>query len=399
MIKFVLRRNLKYLLQLIIWNFIRDLEVILIKYLFNFGDSLLFTTIMFLAEFLSGLIVYKYQKSFFLLHKINDNNNNNINNVNSIGLIQNTLTYQLIPLDNYYKIYFLIFIVSISDFVQFMIRTYLIGKFINISMSLQSRLGANITIFGTFYYVYALRLPILKHQKFSLSIIGFCILIIIIFEFIFQEINIFLSYKDFSVVLLIMFATNLFENLIDTIEKYLYEYDFVDPFKVLMFQGLYGFLISFSLFYFPFTKDLKKIYYNNSVGCFVLFIFLLIVYFILCGGKNASRVITTKLFSPMTRVFTDHFLNPFYLIYYYATDNDFKTDNELNNGFYFTINLIISIINSFCSLVFNEILICFFCGLERNTHNQISIRAESKFEINLSEIIDDDDETSQASII
>ena len=293
MIKFVLRRNLKYLLQLIIWNFIRDLEVILIKYLFNFGDSLLFTTIMFLAEFLSGLIVYKYQKSFFLLHKINDNNNNNINNVNSIGLIQNTLTYQLIPLDNYYKIYFLIFIVSISDFVQFMIRTYLIGKFINISMSLQSRLGANITIFGTFYYVYALRLPILKHQKFSLSIIGFCILIIIIFEFIFQEINIFLSYGDLTLVIFIIILISYFNSVIDSIEKYLLEYNFINPFKILLFEGLFGFILTLLFFFMPqYLKDVSKVYNEKSGGMFTLFLFLLFIYLILCGGRNVFRVIS-----------------------------------------------------------------------------------------------------------
>ena len=392
MIKIALRRNLIYPLQLLIWKVVRDIEIQIIYQNFEFDNSFIYTPLMFLGEFFAGLILFKYEKNF-----ITKNKAKNTNKTYWIELIKTDPN--LNPIDGNKKIQFLIFVIASSDFIQFLIRFTIIPKYIIISSTLQNRLASSTAFIGAIFYVYVLKIKIYKHHIFSFVIMGICLLIIIIFEYIFQEINIFLSYKDFTVVLLIMFATNLFENLIDTIEKYLYEYDFVDPFKVLMFQGLYGFLISFSLFYFPFTKDLKKIYYNNSVGCFVLFIFLLIVYFILCGGKNASRVITTKLFSPMTRVFTDHFLNPFYLIYYYATDNDFKTDNELNNGFYFTINLIISIINSFCSLVFNEILICFFCGLERNTHNQISIRAESKFEINLSEIIDDDDETSQASII
>ena len=63
-IKFALRRNLIYPLQLIIWNFLRNLETLLISYLFNFDDSFVYTPIMFLGEFLSGLIIYNYQNRF-----------------------------------------------------------------------------------------------------------------------------------------------------------------------------------------------------------------------------------------------------------------------------------------------------------------------------------------------
>ena len=389
MIKFVLRRNLKYLLQLIIWNFIRDLEVFLIKYLFNFGNSLLFTTIMFIAEFFSGFIVYKYQKSFFLLNKFNDNNLNNVKTANGLGLIQNTFTYKLIPLDNYYKIYFLIFIVSISDFVQFMIRTNLIGKFINISVSLQSRLGANITIFATFYYVYALRLPIFKHQKFSLSIFGFCIIIIIIFEFIFQKINIFLSYGDLILVISIITLNTYISSVIDSIEKYLFEYNFINPFKALLFEGLFGFILTLLFFSMPqYLKDVAKVYNDNSGGRFTLFIFLLFIYLILCGGRNVFRVISIKLYTPMARAFSDYFLNPLYLLFCFVVENDFSPDDESKRVLFFLINLILSIIITFCGSVFNEFIVLFCCGLELNTYDQISKRAKIKQDIYLTEMAD-----------
>ena len=65
MIKFALRRNLIYPLQLIIWNLVRKLETILIGFLFNFSDSLFYTPLMFIGEFLSGLLIYLYQKKIF----------------------------------------------------------------------------------------------------------------------------------------------------------------------------------------------------------------------------------------------------------------------------------------------------------------------------------------------
>ena len=78
MIKFALRPNLIYPLQLIIWNLLRKFETMLINYLFNFSDSLVYTPLMFIGEFVSGLAIYLYQKNFckrkkqllkyFLLH-------------------------------------------------------------------------------------------------------------------------------------------------------------------------------------------------------------------------------------------------------------------------------------------------------------------------------------------
>ena len=94
----------------------------------------------------------------------------------------------------------------------------------------------------------------------------------------------------------------------------------------------------------------------------------------------------------MTRVFSDYFLNPFYLIYNFAFEGDFTTNNKIESAFYFAINFIISIINSFCGLVFNEFLILFFCGLEHNTFEEVSHRAEAKNENNSIEMINDDND-------
>ena len=386
MIKIALRRNLIYPFLLLVWKVVRDAESYLILKLFNFNNSLIYTPIMFLGEFFAGLILFKYEKKFASKRKEKKNNI-----AYPVQCAKKNLN--LNPVDGKTKIHFLIFAAAFSDFTQFMIRNRIISKFMKISSTLQNRLGANITFIGALFYVYAFKIKIYKHHIFTFIVISACLVLVIIFEYVFQEINIFLSYTEFTIVLLIILVNNLFENLLDTLEKYLFEYDFCEPLKVLMFEGIYGFLLSFSLLYFPeFTTDLIRIYNDNSVGYFILFIFLLVVYFILCGGKNAYRVITTKLYSPMTRVFTDYFLNPFYLIYYFAADNDFKTDSVIKTGFYFGINLIISIANSFVGLVFNEFLVLFMCGLERDTHDQVSRRAETKYEITLNEKHDDNED-------
>ena len=60
MIKFALRHNLIYLLQLLIWKAIREAEIYLISELFNFKNSLFYTPVMFLGEFLAGITMLLY---------------------------------------------------------------------------------------------------------------------------------------------------------------------------------------------------------------------------------------------------------------------------------------------------------------------------------------------------
>ena len=161
----------------------------------------------------------------------------------------------------------------------------------------------------------------------------------------------------------------------DTIEKYIIEFDYINIFLVLSLEGLFGFLICLicSFSYISDENNLKKIYSENSLAQFSLFIFLLFVYLFLCGGRNAFRVVTNKIYSPMTKTLTDYFLNPIYLIINYS-EKDFVS-NEKRNFFYFILNFVLSVITSFSGSVYNEIIILFFCGLEKNTHNQISQRA------------------------
>ena len=83
---------------------------------------------------------------------------------------------------------------------------------------------------------------------------------------------------------------------------------------------------------------------------------------------------TTKIFSPMTTTFMRYIANPFYLIYYFIAGIVFNLYGD-RNYFYFMINLVVSMILTFCGLVYNEFFVLFFCKLEKETHNQIMSRS------------------------
>ena len=84
----------------------------------------------------------------------------------------------------------------------------------------------------------------------------------------------------------------------------------------------------------------------------------------------------------MTTTFLDYILNPFYIIYYFFTDKDFISYGKKNYA-YFSINLIISSIITFCGGVYNEFLILFCCGLEKDTHSQVTSRSNYENELNI----------------
>ena len=383
MIKFALRRNLIYPLQLLIYNLLRNLETKLIAHLFEFRDSLVFTPIMFIGEFLVGLLVYKYQKNFIKKKK-------KTYKFFSIELIEGDIKIKH-PESNI-KINILIFFAAFFDWVQFTIWTSNVPKFKYLSGSLIARLSAISTIVGALFYYYILRLTLFKHQIFSIIIISIYLIVVIVTEFIFQKINTDLLYIIFIISLLLAFVCQVFAALIDSIEKYLYEYNFVNPYFTLMLEGLFGFFISFLFFFNPdYLEDVKQFFKANKAGKIVLFIFLLIVYLVLCGARNLYRVITTKLYSPMARTLTDYFLNPIYISVDFALEKDFLIRGQRNVA-YFVVNLILSFFVSFIGCVYDEFIVLFFCGLDHDTHTQVTKRAISQNE--LSDIYTDKDDDS-----
>ena len=389
MIKFALRPNLKYPLQLIIWSFIRSVERELIGYFFSYKINLIYLPLMFFGEFFFGLIIFLYQKKFYDKKKAKEISSKYAR----ITLINNSEKITLNRRDEEYIIMLLIIFNAFFDFVEFVISIEILPKFINSSSSIELRLNGLLIIIQALLYRYLLGLPILKHQSFSLIINSICLALTIITEFIYQDINIFLSYGKFLLMFLFLFFIQLFNSLLDLVDKYLFEYNYVNPFQSLMLEGLFGLLYSliYCIYNNPFPDMYNYYYNNNDSENFGLLIFLLVLYCLLCGGQNSFRVYTNKIYSPMAATLSQYFLNPIYIIFS-LFGNDFIYKGK-KNYIYFSLNMILSTIISLSGCVYNEFLILFFCGLYHETHDQIVLRANTKSFIELNEYDIEEEET------
>lgn len=395
LMKFAWRNNLIYPLHLLIWTAVRKVLTMSLNYFFEFGGNLLFTLLMFFAEFITGLFLYIYEQSSLKKNKITHQNTSNY-------LLYNEM--EMKPNRSPVKILFLIFVASYSDFIEFILMTNYAPRFNKCSPTLEIRLGGILTITSALFFYFLLKLPILRHQHFSLSIIVICLIITVITEYIFQDINFFMTYGEFSLTLVFLIFEQFFLALLDSSEKYVVEYEFMNCYKTLSIEGFFGMILTIIGIFLDdnnaYQSQLKQIYSEKSGGIFALFIFLLFVYTVLCGLKNAYRVLTNKIYSPMAKSLTDYFLNPAYIIYNFSTDDDFKTNGK-KNYVYFFLNLILSILVSFCGCVFNEIIILFFCDFERETHDQVSWRANLNYliELKINSSNDDDEDGTNISII
>ena len=365
MMKIGIRYNLLYPLMLIIFSFFRKIDSILMYDIIGVKGSLLLTLIMFLSEFLSGLILFRYHMAFL--------RRENKSTFMGIDLIEGQT--EIHSPDSDIKTYLLIFCATFFDFVEFLLQTYHIPSYFDdVSISIDIRLRSILILCSALCCYFILKFPIFRHQIFSLIIILICLIIVIFSEYYFVY---YLGKNDqIHYLLLLAFICQIFNSFLDLVEKYLLEYDFVNPFKMLMIEGFFGSIITTAYYFLPGIS----FEINNSKGIeesqfIILLVTFLIVYFLLSGARNSYRVTTNKLYSPMTRALADSILDPLLIIYYYFFDDDFKVDGKRNIA-YFIINLATSIIMVFCSCVYNELIILFCCKLEYDTHHEVSIRAK-----------------------
>lgn len=381
LIRIGIRQNLFYLLMLIIFTFIRNIDSIVIDQVVGLKSSLFHTFLMFFGEFLAGITIYSYQLRFLRKSK-------KLKYSSYLGITLIQPKTDISAADRCYKIYFLIFIISYFDFIEFTMKTFYIPKYQYISKSLPLRLGSLLTFSSAGLCYSLLRFQFHKHQILSLLIIFICFLIILIFELIIEILYNNKNIINYSYVLFLVFVNHFFTSFKDTIEKYLLEFDFINAFKLLMLEGIFGCIITSIYWIFENSfPEIKDIYEHNTFK-FILLIICFALFSFLSGGRNAYRVITNKIYSPMTRTLTDSILDPFLIIFYYFGEKDFTIGENLEqNIFYFIMNLILSIIINFWGCVYNEIIVLFFCDLEYNTHLVVSERAsinhkEEDIEIN-----------------
>ena len=234
MIKLGIRRNLFYPSMLITSTFFRQIDSLIMKKTFK-NEDLVLTLIMFFSEFIFGLILYKRNINFLL------NKGNNKNDNKKIKLIYG-YHKAMSRIDSRFKIYVYIILIAFFDLAEFIVKL----KNYDISPSLDTRLRSIVTISSAIFSYFLLKIPIYKHHKFSLLIIIICLIIIIILEYIIDpKDNLFQLTKG----LLFIFPGHIFNSFKDIIEKYILEYNYVNPFQTLMIEGAFGSIFTILLFF------------------------------------------------------------------------------------------------------------------------------------------------------
>ena len=369
MIKIAFRKNHIYLVILFFSYFIRRILSIIINKNYALSNSLIFCYFMCLGQMIGGFIISCYQGHF-----LKQKGNKSSRKRKIFTLIKTEKKMKQI--DKYYKIYFLIFLASLFDLEEYFIISDFIPKVASLSTTSDLRLCFIMTVSSSLICIFALKYKIGRHQILSMIILSICSLIIIILEFIYKPENIRFSKYITSFILLILHF--VFRSFTDVIEKYLGEYNYISPFKMIMIEGISTFIMTsiYAIFNYRF-KEIVDVYNKINTLEFIVLILLLFLYFIFCALVNIYKTYCNVLYSPMAKCLASYFLNSAFIIYHYAFGNDFISDGK-KNFFYFFINLIFSIIIDLFGLVYNEFFVLNFCNLSEETYHGITYRLMAK---------------------
>ena len=321
---------------------------------------------MVLGEFFGGLSIYIYQKQFLAENKKTKNRF-------KIILLKHKKTMN--PIDGRIKIYILIFFASFFDFIEYLIVTYFIPRIASLSPTADQRLCCIMTISSSLVCRFALKMKVGRHQVFSLIGLGLCSGIILITDiFFYAKVN---DLGNVIYAYLLVICYFIFLTFTDVIERYLAEFDFINPHKLLATEGFYSIILCslYSISEKPFS-EMGNHMKNLSTGENILLIFLLFLYFALSAGVNVYKILCNVLYSPMAKSLPAFTFNPIFIIYYFLYENDFQTNGNKNYHF-FALNLVSSVFIDFFAFIYNECFILFCCGLADGTHYGISQRSKN----------------------
>ena len=356
--KIGIRNNLYYPLMLIVCISLRKIDEIIINLSCEYNKSFFITPLLiFISQFFAGFI------PIFNSEKKKTSQKNSI--YSGIELIKNESTIN--QPDNEMKIYILIIFASFFNYIGVIVRKN------NNDSHFENKVRGIQIIFSALLCYFTIRIKIYKHQLFSLIVI-FIILIIILSMDFSENRNTNDFFKNYGLGIF----SCLSRTFLDTIEKYLFEFDYLNPYKVLMLEGLIGCLLLPILFITNKTTEDFNEFFGKEAWRLALLIILSLIYLILSLFKNVYRVLTIKSYSPMTRALAESIIDPFDFIYLFINRKkiyNLKNNNILNNIFYFIVIFICLLITSFLSFVYNDFIVLYCCGLEYNTHLEIQKRS------------------------
>ena len=357
MIKIRFRKNLLYLFIYYISAFI-DITIIgnVILSQFAFDPLLICIYIYPLENIIGGLIVYLYQQN-----SVKKNHE-----VKYFGL--DIYHKKNVVIDGKCKKILLIFIASYFNYYNIIVSLFYYIDYIPLSMDL--RLSSIQIIISAFICAFSFDFKFKKHHKLSLIVIGICLFLSISHDMLYI---IYYGYKNLRVPIFQYFTSLYYYigfSFNNCIEKYLVDADYMNPFFILMIEGIFQLLMAFLTpiwGYDPF-KDFRQEKVQNNLA---LFIFLFILYILFQIVVNIYRIYCNVIYSPMARSLIDYFLNPFINIYFFFVER-----KDFENVAYFIVTEIFCCTMSFFGCVFNEYIILYCCDLEGETQDEIADRGE-----------------------
>ena len=360
-IKIGLRKNLIYPGLFILFLFLRKaaksiLEIFVLNSEKKIKVSFLMLVVIYIVQLVFGL--------FKLLCFKKSDKSKKEEKVGGLVLIQNN-NKDLEKPDGDFKIFILIFFSAYFENIGAITRRYLTQDLREDRYDEYHAKFRSIEIcFASIICLLSFNIKIFKHQALSLVIIIICLIIVLIID-IFKEEEKNNIIKNIGNVMYSSFC----RVYLDTIEKYLFDYDFIDIFEIMAYEGIINCGL-ISLFYISDKprQEIRQLFKLDRFDIILSFV-IIFIYSIFTWFKNIYRRFTIKYYYPTTRALAESVLDPVLIFY------DFWSGNY-KDLFSFIVTISCTIIMLICSCIYNEIFILYCFGLEYDTHYEIDHRSK-----------------------
>jgi hypothetical protein len=126
----------------------------------------------------------------------------------------------------------------------------------------------------------------------------------------------------------------------DVIERYLFDYNNVSPFKILLLKGIIEvILMLIYILSYVFNDEFHYLFNNNKIenNKFYLFIsiILIIIYLVVSGFTSIYKMYTVKSYTPMTRTLSDIMLDSFFWIYFSSPRQEKDKKKQIKSFYFF----------------------------------------------------------------
>ena len=216
---------------------------------------------------------------------------------------------------------------------------------------------------------------IFSHQKFALGIgaIGMFLIFALFF--------IYLDWPRYEYIydILLFFGSFLY-SLYLVLVKYMSEKKYYSPFLLLLLIGTFSTIITiigYIIYSYATVGDLRYITNlfhcrSDMYVCFGNYYFKIIMYFLINAVLQILIFLVCYYFSPEVFAISD-------IISPYLSFLSKVIEKKVTNPIRITFDSLGYIIIILCSFIYNEIIVCNFCGLNENTWKAIDKKANEEY--------------------